>query len=49
MAKGENLEDAIRLAKKYVSEAIAKGAYINIGRGAGPVNHFFNPQKMIVR
>lgn len=49
MAKGEKLEDAIRMGKEYVSEAIAKGAYINIGRGAGPVNHFFNPQKMIVR
>ena len=49
MARGEKLEDAIRLAKEYVSEAIASGAEINIGRGAGPVNHFFNPQKMIVR
>lgn len=49
MARGEKLEDAIRMGKEYVSEAIAKGAYINIGRGAGPVNHFFNPQKMIVR
>lgn len=49
MARGEKLEDAIRLAKEYVSEAIARGAEINIGRGAGPVNHFFNPQKMIVR
>lgn len=49
MARGEKLEDAIRLAKEYVSKAIASGAEINIGRGAGPVNHFFNPQKMIVR
>lgn len=49
MAKGEKLEDAIRMAKEYVSEAIVSGAEINIGRGAGPVNHFFNPQKMIVR
>lgn len=49
MARGERLEDAVRLAKEYICEAIAGGADVNIGSGAGPVNHFFNPQKLIVK
>lgn len=49
MARGEKLEDAILLAKEYISDAIACGADVNIGSGAGPVNHFFNPQKLIVK
>ena len=48
IARGLSLEDAISEAKNYVTEAIHAGADINIGKGIGPVNHFFNPQKMIV-
>ncbi len=48
IARGLSLEDAISEAKDYVTEAIRAGADINIGKGIGPVNHFFNPQKMIV-
>ena len=48
IARGLSLEDAISEAKNYVTEAIRAGADINIGKGIGPVNHFFNPQKMIV-
>ncbi len=48
IARGLTLEDSISEAKNYVTEAIRAGADINIGKGIGPVNHAFNPQKMIV-
>ena len=48
IARGLSLEDAISEAKNYVTEAIRAGADIKIGKGIGPVNHSFNPQKMIV-
>ena len=48
VARGLSLEDSISEAKKYVTEAIRNAADIKIGQGFGPVNHFFNPQKMIV-
>ena len=48
IARGLSLEDAISEAKNYVTEAIRAGADVNIGNGIGPVNHAFNPQKMIV-
>ena len=48
VARGLSLEDSISEAKKYVTEAIRNAADIKIGHGFGPVNHFFNPQKMIV-
>jgi hydroxymethylpyrimidine/phosphomethylpyrimidine kinase len=39
LARGESLEAAVRGAKAYVSEAIA--AAYPIGRGHGPVHHFY--------
>ena len=48
IARGLSLEDAISEAKNYVTEAICAGADVKIGKGIGPVNHAFNPQKMIV-
>lgn len=46
MALGHDLENAVALAKVYVSAAIEHGKDIVTGRGAGPVNHFFNPQAL---
>ena len=46
MARGLSLEDAVREAKTYIYEAIKAGADISIGRGFGPVNHLFDPQKL---
>ncbi len=40
LAKGHTLDDAARLAKNYISDAIAAGAAYNIGQGHGPVHHF---------
>lgn len=48
MARGLGLVEAIREAKRYISEAISSGADITIGNGFGPVNHGFNPKKMLI-
>jgi hydroxymethylpyrimidine/phosphomethylpyrimidine kinase len=41
MAKGDDIEAAVRKAKAYVQNAIRAGAEYKIGHGHGPVNHFF--------
>jgi hydroxymethylpyrimidine/phosphomethylpyrimidine kinase len=48
MARGCDIVEAISKAKEFVTEALQSGADVAIGRGNGPVNHGFNPQKMIV-
>ena len=40
MAKGCGIEEAVRLAKTYITEAIRVGSKYNIGHGHGPVHHF---------
>jgi hydroxymethylpyrimidine/phosphomethylpyrimidine kinase len=47
MARGYDIIEAITAAKRYISEAIRAGADVEIGHGFGPVNHGFNPQKMV--
>ena len=47
MGRGYAVADAVRLAKDYVTAALAAGAGVGIGQGHGPVNHFFNPLKML--
>ena len=41
LARGMNLDDAARAAKKYINEAIISGAEYEIGYGHGPVDHFY--------
>ncbi|TXM95239.1 bifunctional hydroxymethylpyrimidine kinase/phosphomethylpyrimidine kinase, partial [Methylobacterium sp. WL103] len=41
LAKGMTLEQAVRAAKAYVSDAIAAADRLAIGAGHGPVHHFF--------
>lgn len=41
LAKGEPLDVAVRHAKTYITEAIRAGAEYQIGRGNGPVHHFW--------
>ncbi len=38
---GNRLADAVAAAKRYVSEALAAGAGMAIGKGHGPVHHFY--------
>ncbi|MDY0390205.1 MAG: bifunctional hydroxymethylpyrimidine kinase/phosphomethylpyrimidine kinase [Desulfobulbus oligotrophicus] len=42
LAKGKDMEEAVRRAKIYITEAIRAGAGYTIGRGHGPVHHFFD-------
>ena len=48
IARGLSLEEAIAKAKEYITDAIRYGADIEIGYGFGPVNHSFNPLKMMI-
>lgn len=48
LARGEDLTTAAQSAKRFIEQAIISGADINIGNGHGPVNHHFNPIKMLV-
>ena len=48
MARGLDLKEAVSSAKIYITEAIKAGADISVGKGYGPVNHLFNPLKMMV-
>jgi hypothetical protein len=48
MARGCSMVEAIAEAKRFITEAIRSGADIEVGHGIGPVNHSFNPQKMMV-
>ena len=41
LARGEDMETAVRLGKDYITGAIQAGAAYEIGRGNGPVHHFF--------
>ncbi|MCQ2342442.1 MAG: bifunctional hydroxymethylpyrimidine kinase/phosphomethylpyrimidine kinase [Paludibacteraceae bacterium] len=42
LAKGLPLKEATQAAKTYIDEAIAAGAEYQIGRGFGPVAHFYS-------
>ena len=41
LARGLNMEQAVAEAKNYITGAIESGAAYRIGRGHGPVDHFF--------
>jgi hydroxymethylpyrimidine/phosphomethylpyrimidine kinase len=41
LARGLTTEQAVSKAKKYITGAISAGAEYKIGRGRGPVHHFF--------
>lgn len=40
LAKGCSLEDAVGIAKTFISDAIRSADNLNVGRGHGPVHHF---------
>ncbi len=41
MARGKDVNEAVLLAKEYITGAIAAGADYVIGKGHGPVHHFY--------
>ncbi len=47
IAQGKSLVKAVALAQEYVFQAIDAGKDVQTGKGNGPLNHFFNPLKMI--
>jgi len=47
IAQGKTLLDAVTLAQQYVYQAIKQGKDVVTGKGNGPLNHFFHPQKLI--
>jgi hydroxymethylpyrimidine/phosphomethylpyrimidine kinase len=42
LAKGESLESAVSKAKDYLTAALRAGAVYHLGKGHGPVHHFFH-------
>lgn len=42
------LYEASEKALNYVHQAISAGKDLQIGKGNGPVNHFFDPKKMVI-
>lgn len=47
LARGENLLEAVKLGQEFAHNAINYGKDVKTGEGNGPLNHFFNPQKLI--
>ncbi|MGN1262533.1 MAG: bifunctional hydroxymethylpyrimidine kinase/phosphomethylpyrimidine kinase [Prevotella sp.] len=45
LAHGHSMTEAVEHAKDYVTRALRAGADVHIGEGAGPVNHFFSPER----
>ncbi len=46
LAKGEPLTEAAAAAKEYIAGAIRSGAEYEIGHGHGPINHFWQVEKV---
>ena len=46
LARGNGLEDAVRQAKEYLTEALKAGADVRVGCGHGPVCHFYADRVM---
>ena len=49
LARGLEMCQAIAQAKDYLSQAIEAGKDVEIGKGHGPVDHFFNLEKLKFR
>lgn len=47
IAQGKTLYEAVSLGQQYIYKAIENGTDVQTGHGNGPLNHFFNPQKLI--
>lgn len=41
LARGQNLSEAVKQAKNYITHALQHADELNIGQGAGPVHHFW--------
>ena len=43
------MNTAIAMAKTYLSGAILAGKDVLIGKGHGPVNHFYEPKALFIK
>lgn len=48
LAQGFSLNDSVSKSQLYIDQAISTAKDLKIGKGNGPLNHFFDPQKLIV-
>lgn len=49
IGQGVSLPEAVGLGKKYLTDALFYGKDVTIGKGHGPLNHFFNPKKLMIK
>lgn len=49
LARGCDICHAIEKAKHYITEALKAGAEVETGKGTGPLNHFFDPEPLIIK
>ena len=49
LARGCRLEEAVGKAKEYLEKALDAGKEVAVGHGHGAVDHFFNPEKLIIK
>lgn len=47
IAQGKTFIEAVTMGQDYIQQAIFHGKNVQTGKGNGPLNHFFNPQKLI--
>lgn len=47
IALGNDQNTSISNSKKYIQQAIERGKDVKTGEGHGPLNHFFDPQKLV--
>lgn len=47
IALGHDLDTSIANSKNYIQSAIEHGKDVKTGEGHGPLNHFFDPQKLV--
>lgn len=46
-AQSRSIAEAVGLGQRFVHAAIGAAADVRIGKGKGPLNHFFDPQKLL--
>ena len=49
LAFGDSLPDAVKNATISLQNALLHGQDVKTGNGHGPLNHFFNPQKLQIQ
>ncbi|MBX2950142.1 MAG: bifunctional hydroxymethylpyrimidine kinase/phosphomethylpyrimidine kinase [Crocinitomicaceae bacterium] len=49
LAQGYSLSESVKQAQAYIQQAIETSKDLIIGKGNGPLNHFFDPKKLILK